>query len=216
MYKKKIVILAKSAKNANFCVAGLANTGEWIRPVSNISELEDAVPRDAITFNDDTELQILDVVEVHFLKTPVDNPIQPENLYYDDGFFWKKVGHIKISDVIKWRGFDNREKIFYNFDRDVDADFVLKQSKRESLLLLPVEDLTVRVEGQSYKKFFAHFVYNGRKYQRLSVGDISVRENFMNHTAGEYFYKENATVLFSLTNPFIHTNKCYKMLAQVF
>ena len=216
MYTKKIVILAKSAKRSNFCVAGLANTGEWIRPISNIPTLEDAVPRDVITFNDDTELQILDVVEVPLLELPVNNQIQPENFYYDERYSWKKVGHIKISDVIKWRGFDHRQEIFYNFDRDVDTDFILKQSKRESLLLLPVKNLIIRIEEWDYKKFYAHFDYNGRRYRRFSVGDIAVRENFKNYAEGEYLYKKDSIVIFSLTNPYIHTNKCYKMLAQIF
>lgn len=216
MYTKRIVILAKSAKHSNFCVAGLANTGEWIRPVSNIPALEDAVPRSVITFRDNTELQILDVVEVPLVESPVNNPIQPENFYYDEYHNWEKVGHITLDKVINWRGFDRRQEIFYNFDRDVDSDFVLKQPKRESLLLLPVKNLVIRIEEWDYKKFYAHFDYNGRNYQRFSVGDITVRETFRNYAAGEYLYKKDAIVLFSLTNPYIHTNKCYKMLAQVF
>jgi len=216
MYTKKIVILAKSAKNNNFCVAGLANTGEWIRPISNNSEIEDAVPSDAIIFSDNTELKIFDVVEIHFKKNPVNNPIQPENFYYDERFFWKKINQISLEKIINWRGFDDREKIFYNYDREVDKNFVLKQKNRESLLLLPIKNLIICIEERGYKKFYANFNYNGREYRRFSVGDIAVRENFRNYADGEYFYKKDAVVLFSLTNPYIHTNKCYKMLAQVF
>ena len=112
MFKKKIVILAKSAKNNNFCIAGLANTGEWIRPISNNPEIEDAVPREAIIFPDNTELQILDVVEIYFMEKSAGNFIQPENFYYDERIFWKKVNHISLEKIIKWRGFDNREKFF--------------------------------------------------------------------------------------------------------
>lgn len=216
MYTKEIVILAKSAKRSNFCVAGLASTGEWIRPVSNLPLLEDAIPRSAITFHNNTELQILDVVEVPLIELPVNNQIQPENFYYDEHYSWKKVNHMTLDYVIKWRGFDYRQEIFYNFDRDVDMDFILKQSKRESLLLLPIKNLIIRIEEWDYKKFYAHFNYNGREYRRFSVGDIAVRENFRNYDEGEYFYKKDAIVLFSLTNPYIHTNKCYKMIAQVF
>lgn len=85
---KRIVILAKSAKNNNFCVAGLANTGEWIRPISTDKNIKDAVPAEAITFPNNTELQILDVVEVPLLKSiSSNNFVQPENVYYDDKFF---------------------------------------------------------------------------------------------------------------------------------
>lgn len=217
MYTKKIVILAKSAKNNNFCVAGLANTGEWIRPISNNSEIEDAVPSDAIIFSDNTELKIFDVVEIHFKKNPVNNPIQPENFYYDERFFWKKINQISLEKIINWRGFDDREKIFYNYDREVDKNFVLKQKNRESLLLLPIKNLIIKVENNfGRKKFYADFEYKNRKYYRFGVGDISVRNYFEKKIFGEYFYKKDAIVVFSLTNPYIHTNKCYKMLAQVF
>ena len=217
MQMKRIVILAKSAKNNNFCVAGLANTGEWIRPISTDKDIEDAVPADAITFPDNSELQILDVVEVPILKNKsANNFIQPENIYYDNKFFWKKVSHITLDKIIKWRGFDHRDKIFYNYERYVEANFIYKLKKRESLLLLPVENLIVEVAfKKDRKQFFANFKYNGIDYKKFSVGDIIVRKNFENHDEGKYFFKDKAIVTFSLTNPY-KDDRCYKMLAQIF
>ena len=44
---RKLVILAESAKYNNFCVAGIdIDTGEWIRPISEATELEEAVSLD--------------------------------------------------------------------------------------------------------------------------------------------------------------------------
>lgn len=217
MEMKRIVILAKSAKNNNFCIAGLANTGEWIRPISKEKSVENAVPRDAIIFPDKSELQILDVAEVPIIENePVQNFVQPENFFYDPKFFWKKVGHITLDKIINWRGFDHRPKIFFNYERSVTPEFIRQQPKRESLLLLPVKNLVIRVEiSKDHKKFFADFNYNGKNYQRFSIGDISVRDRFKNHDAGEYFFKNRATVLFSLTNPY-KDGRCYKMLAQIF
>ena len=92
----------------------------------------------------------------------------------------------------------------------------MKQSKRESLLLLPIKNLIIKIENlNDYKKFYANFDYNGKNYQKFSVGDILVREKLKNHGAGEYFFRENANVIFSLTNPYLD-NKYYKMLAQIF
>ena len=216
MYIKHIAILAKSAKNLNFCVAGLSRDGEWIRPISQDVETNEAVTHEAMVYPDETEPKIFDVVEIKFLKTPVNNSIQPENIFYDEQFFWQKESVTTLEKIINRRGFDHREKIFYNYDRNVEADFVLKQSKRESLLLLPVTDLKIQVKkAEDHKKFYANFDYNGRKYFKFSVGDIDVRENFKNHGEGEYFFRQNAVVLFSLTNPY-KDNRCYKIVAQVF
>lgn len=216
MYIKHIAILAKSAKNLNFCVAGLSRTSEWIRPISQNTEINDAVTNEAMVYPDETSPKIFDVVEIKFLKKPVNNPIQPENIFYDKEFFWQRESVTTLEKIIKWRGFDHREKIFYNYDRNVEANFVLKQSNRESLLLLPVTDLKIKIAlAEDHKKFYANFNYNGRKYFKFSVGDIDVRENFQNHGEGEYFFRQNAVVLFSLTNPY-KDNRCYKIIAQVF
>ena len=216
MYIKHIAILAKSAKNLNFCVAGISRTGEWVRPISQNAETAEAVSHDAMVYPSEIEPNILDVVEIKFLKTPVNNPFQPENIFYDEEFFWQKVNSTTLEKIIKWRGFDHREKIFYNYDRRVDAGFVQRQDKRESLLLLPVKNLFIKiVQSNTHKKFYANFIYNGRKYFKFSVGDIAVRNNFENHGEGEYFFRESAVVLFSLTNPY-KDNRCYKIVAQVF
>lgn len=217
MKTKRIVILAKSAKNNNFCVAGLANTGEWIRPISTDKNIQDAVSAEAITFPNNTELQILDVVEVPLLKNiSSNNFVQPENVYYDDKFFWKRVDHITLNKIIKWRGYDHRDKIFYSYDRAVEENFIRRQKNRESLLLLPITNLFIEVATKKdSRQFFAHFNYNGRDYTKFSVGDIEVRKNFENHSNGEYFFKDKSDVVFSLTNPY-KDNFCYKMLAQIF
>ena len=70
-----------------------------------------------------------------------------------------------------------------------------------------------------YPKFYAHFTYKGKKYYRFSIGDINARKIFWNYAAGEYYYKDNAVVILSLTNPYSFggkPSKCYKMLAQIF
>lgn len=216
MLIKHIVILAKSAKNENFCVAGLSKTGEWVRPISNDKKISEAVTHEGMIYPDESEPQIFDVVEIKFSVAPVNNPIQPENIFFDEMFFWQKEGIMTLEEIINWHGFDHRKKIFYNYDRTVDAEFVKKFSNRESLLLLPVKNIFITVEKKENRnRFYANFIYNGRKYFRFSVGDIAVRNKFKNYGEGEYFLKENAVVLFSLTNPY-KNNFCYKIVAQIF
>ena len=82
--KKILVILAKSAKYGNYCVAGIElSTNKWIRPISHDENIEDAVPAADLIYSDNTEAQILDVVEIDFEDTPAENAIQPENYFFE-------------------------------------------------------------------------------------------------------------------------------------
>lgn len=216
MFTKKIAVLAKSAKNGSFCVAGLSNKGEWIRPISKNPEIKNAVPVEDTIFSDGTNLKILDVVEIQFLKSQ-DNFIQPENFYYDDKIVWKKVGNVTLEKIINWHGFDDREKIFYNFDRFVEPKTIQRQKIKESLLILQIKNLSIKIElAEERKKFFADFEYNDTNYKNFSVGDIKIRTIFEDYDVGEYFFRKDAVAVISLTDIFEHTNKCYKMIAQIF
>ena len=218
MFIKNLIILAESAKFNNFCVAGVdADTGEWIRPISEKPELEDAVPIDDLKYPDGSRIELLDVVEIKFSDRAAKNPIQPENFFYNQKYFWQKIGRVTLQEVIDERGFDFRDEIFYNNSRSIMGVDVIKFDVRESLLLLPVENLFISIEdGEDHKKFFADFNYRGKNFLRFSVGDIAVRNKFAENRPGKYFFRENATVVFSLTNPYRKNAECYKMLAQIF
>lgn len=217
MFIRKLIILAASSKRNNYCVAGVdAETGEWIRPISDNPDLEEAVPLDDMKYPDGERMELLDIVEIKFSDRAASNPIQPENFFYNVKYFWQKVGRVTLQEVIDGRGFDQREKIFYNNERSILGADVVKFGERESLLLLPVENLFIAIEETDHKKFFADFDYRGRKFYRFSVGDIAVREKFADSRAGKYFFKDKAAVVFSLTNPYYKNAVCYKMLAQIF
>ena len=218
MIIRKLVILAESAKYNNFCVAGVdMETGKWIRPISQKAEPEEAVPLDDLKYPDGSRVELLDVAEIKFSDRAVNNPIQPENFFYNEKYFWQKVGRATLQEVIDKRGFDMRDKIFFNDERSIFGADVEKISARESLLLLPMENLFIEVEeDKEHKKFFADFEYRGKKIFRFSVGDIAVRKKFEANDAGKYFFKASARVVFSLTNPFQANYQCYKMLAQIF
>lgn len=215
---RHLIILAESAKYGNYCVAGVdVETGAWIRPISEKPELEDAVPIDDLKYPDDSRVELLDVVEIKFSDRAANNPIQPENFFYNEKYFWQKVGRVTLQEVIDLRGFDRRDKIFYNDYRSILGANVVNIAERESLLLLPVENLFISVEeAKDHKKFFADFNYRDKKFSRFSVGDIAIRNKFADNGAGKYFFKDSATVVFSLTNPYYKNAECYKMLAQIF
>ena len=214
--KKLIVILAKSAKYGDYCVAGIElATNKWIRPISHNEETEDAVPAAALTYADKTEVQLLDIVQIDFEDTRVENEIQPEN-YFFSGAQWKKFGRWTLADFEKNCGFDNTDLIFYDTSRRIEPEALNFVTRRKSLLILPIENISVKTNLLDEQiKFRADFNYNGVRYKDFSVGDIALREKFINQPCGEFFIAKKAVATFSLTNPY-KDNRCYKMLANLY
>ena len=55
--------MAKSNKHSNYCIAGIdINNREWVRPVSSLTHIERAVPREDATYENGEEVQVLDIV----------------------------------------------------------------------------------------------------------------------------------------------------------
>jgi hypothetical protein len=214
--KKILVILAKSAKYGNYCVAGIElSTNKWIRPISHDKKINDAVTATELTYADKTEAQILDVVEIDFEDTPVENKIQPENFFFKDTV-WKKLAHWNLNDFEKFCGYDKTDFIFGDDSRRLELSTIATLEKNKSLMILPIENLSVSIEyRQNEKKFYSNFIYCGTNYNRFSVGDISLRKKFFNKSAGTFFVAEKAVATFSLTNPY-KDDRCYKMLANLF
>ena len=214
--KKIIVILAKSAKYGNYCVAGIElSTNKWIRPISHDEKISDAVTAAELTYVDKTEIQIFDVVEIDFEDTPVENEIQPENFFFKDKK-WQKLGRWNLADFENFCGYDKTDFIFYDTSRRLEISTLDKFEKNKSLLILPVENILVGKEFRNDEiKFYANFSYGGINYKNFSVGDISLRQKFSEEPCGEFFVTEKAAATFSLTNPY-KDNRCYKMLANLF
>ncbi len=214
----KMVVLAKSHKKDNYCIAGIdLDSRNWKRPISCNTQIEDAVPKNDAFYEDGSKVKIFDVVELETLSTLPNNDIQPENVYYNEARRWKKIGQMTLRQVIDLHDFDDRSIIFYNRGRKVSQDEIRSSAHKESLLLLPIENLKIAVEiYDNYPKFYSHFDYKGVQYKRISVGDPNIRKEFKNLKAGLYTFKESAISVLSLTNPFDGDAMCYKMLAHVF
>ena len=93
MYKK-IVLLAKSKKHQNYCVAGKdVDTGEWVRLISEEEEIHNAVRPENLIYSDETEAQILDVLRAKVKEVDEENinPNQPENYILDKNYYLTKI-----------------------------------------------------------------------------------------------------------------------------
>lgn len=214
MYKE-IVILAKSIKKGGYCIAGIdTTTGEWIRPISENILNEGAVPLSDITYADNTQVEILDIVKIKLIShRPTVS--QPENYIYDSNEIWEKTGITSLEDVIEFRGYDNPSKIFYNTYKSVtESEFIGQVS---SLLLVNVEDSCINVKSFPERKLIQfNFKYKGEDYRYIKIGDERIKNLYENKTDGYYNEREELPVVFSLTDKYNRDNKHYKMAAQLF
>lgn len=97
---ERMVVLAKSIKNGNYCLAGKAlddegYVGPWVRPVS--SGIGGGIPLTQTFCADGEPAEVLDVVSVQW------GAVQPERHQRENRRFgtapWERCGHLSWSDL---------------------------------------------------------------------------------------------------------------------
>lgn len=213
MIQKEIIVLAKSSKHSEYCIAGIdTTTGEWVRPVSDNISSEGAVPLEQITYQDGSELQVLDIVSIQFIK-PVPTKSQPENYLYDPDHCWVKTGHATIEEVIQKRGYDDVEEIFYNTDKVVSEEEI---DYSPSLLLLRVENPKIYIKTFESQKIDLNFKYRNTWYNFFRISDIQIKQQYTDKEDGKYSCGISRIVVLSLTGKYEGSGKYYKMVAHIF
>lgn len=212
---KEIIILARSSKHNQYCIAGVdVKTGEWIRPISANKALEGSVPLEYITYQDGTQVQLLDVVKINLISH---NPTksQPENYLYDSSSICIKTNCININEFISIRGYDDCENIFYNTYKEVEEE---ELCGKHSLLFVKVNNPTIFIKtfSDGNRKLQFNFEYKGIKYKYFKISDENIKNKYINKQDGHYNLGLNLSVVFSLTDKYSKTGKYYKMAAQLF
>lgn len=195
---KEFVILVKSVKNRQNCVAGLELenigddvllTNEWIRPVSRQGD-NGAVRDSEIAYADDRQPRFLDVIQIE-VEGPEGKPNQPENWVIADKQ-WIKLGRLPktaISAALAthpddlWLG-TNRKT-----DRIRVEDYHLFDYQSSIHLIQPerlqVQIYTERVHYQRFPKQRrrAIFSYNGVEYN-LPITDRDMDRKYFHDFPG--------------------------------
>jgi len=213
---RDIVILAISEKNNNYCVAGVdINTGKWARPYSDFKDIDGAVPEEHLIYANGHHVEIFDVVRIHE-EQPCNNPIQPENFFYDNFGKWRYIDRLTLHKAILLHDFDYRDEIFFSRERRLTKEEIEKVNTRESLLMLYITNLEVVVKKSlrdGHQQFKLNFDCEGSHYSEFAIGDIKVRQLYENKSVGKYKFCDKAIVVFSLTDKF-RDGRYYKMAAQ--
>ena len=168
--RKKVAILTKSYKNKGYCVAGIdAETGEWIRLVSDDEESHGSLFREHMSYEDGGECQVLDIVSVPVLG-PDPGQYQPENVMIDTEGWWKKKGTISLDEVLELHPLEEHDCLLgnkYHYITDAKIGTV-----GHSLILVKVSMLVItRPEDRGPR---ASFRYRFDTYENMAVTDPDI------------------------------------------
>jgi len=167
--KKTIIILTKSRKCGNYCVAGIdCTTSEWVR-LNNHRNKGGSVSDADLRTADGNVCGILDVVEVECLDNQQVPNSQPENVYMNPNVWVKKISHISWDDVVR-RNIENRsDDEVLNGTTEIGygscpAEYINGQQNLRSLQFLHVKDLTLSTFQRYRMETRAKFSYKGNEY----------------------------------------------------
>jgi hypothetical protein len=189
--KKDIVILAKSVKRGQYCIAGREiirrnselHIGDWVRPISNHDE--GAVSSSEARLLDGNLPEYLDIVEIDVVEN-VKDPTQPENWMISTET-WKKKGAVTKKNqfynvfteepAVLW------ESSFGKNDRITTDDFLL-YNHDFSICMIKPEKFVMRIyteynqyQGYNQKKRRGKIWYNGIEYD-LAITDPEIDEKY--------------------------------------
>ena len=115
MGKMTIIILTKSSKYSNYCVAGIEYpSGKWVRLVTEDLESHGAIKKGDLVDERGREFEILDILRVPVLRATNDNIVQPENVLIDKSKSVYSMGKTTIEQVLTVHAAEKKDYILGN------------------------------------------------------------------------------------------------------
>lgn len=188
--KKEIVLLAKSVKNGQNCIAGREilrigsklQLGPWIRPVSNHDS--GAVSQSETLLEGGGMPGFLDIIEID-VKTNEKNSTQSENWLIEKRR-WKKTGRIAIGAVFSYF-VENPHNLWIGTSNPTDrigTNNYIASGYNSSLCIIKPDSFEMEIfsifnefEGREQKKRRGKFQYNGVNYD-LAITDPEIHRKY--------------------------------------
>ncbi|WP_017209974.1 dual OB domain-containing protein [Clostridium beijerinckii] len=214
---KKIVLLTKSRKHMGYCTSGIdIENGNWIRIVSDgIGCLTDEIPHSQLTYENDVEADVFDVIEVECIQYKP-NYFQPENYVNNKNVKWKKIGQTSIEDIIKIHPFENKDYVYYDTGYSISNSFIsqLEDKDKYSLMLIEVINpvIVVKTWGVGDRSVTLNFNYNGEEYRYFRMTD-GFDLQYSSYCDGNYTILGRVALIISLGE--VYESKHYKLIAKV-
>ena len=187
--KKEIVILSKSVKYGQYCIAGREiirgesglTLGNWIRPISNSED--EALSYTAIKYPDRNIPEILDIAEI-VLSTSKGSSTQPENFLIQN-IPWSKTGHISNKSLPHF--VEDIDGIWVDPNAQTDrisSESYISKGYNSSLCIIKPENFQMKIftnfddfAGREKKRRRAIFEYDGLSYD-LAITDPDIDRKY--------------------------------------
>lgn len=204
MFTIEIVILTKSSKNGDFCVAGIdLETRDWVRLVSENEKNDGAITERQMRDINKHPIEPLDVVRV-VVKEHAPLGCQSENYIISSTHTWKKVGKLQFSQILSICSVVRTKYIFGSRYKSLSEAEISNLTR--SLMLVEVTNL--HVYRNELGKCKCDFEYSGCTYSEMSMTD----PDYYEYDSCEF---EKAHIVVSLP----HTDfngRYYKFVAKIF
>lgn len=204
----RMVVLTKSSKYGNNCVAGInLSNGDWVRLVTEDEASHGAVSDNDLICEDGRSVEVLDVIDAPILGM-CNDCVQPENVLLDLDTYIKIRGRMTLDEVLKIHPLERKRNILGN-----DYGYITEARVNTvgySLIIVEVFDLVItQEENPSGKpKTKAKFTYQGTEYKNMSVTD----HEYYSIQSGTEF--EKAILVISIGTPY--NGRYYKFVSAIF
>lgn len=218
MLMVSIICLANSWKRGDRCIAGIdPNTGEWIRPVS---QLEDGRIPTALSIIDGEEITPLDIIDVPLAETGSDFGFAKENRLVLSGK-WQRIGRATPAQLMKYCG--KSPAILHNHKKYVSVADIQRSPRQcwNTLQLVYATDFALnsapRREG-GWKWYGTLITQYGQQLNDAAITDPVLVERLKQELT--FYPKSPCFVTVSLSMPYSPSDgegksRCWKLIAAV-
>lgn len=203
-----MVVLTKSSKYGNHCVAGIdLSNGNWVRLVTEDEASHGAVSDKNLISKNGRSVEVLDVINAP-IRGKCNDCLQPENVLLDLNTNIEITGKMTLEEVLKIHPLERKKYILGNHYGYITEERV--NTVGYSLTIVEAFDLVISKEENSSgkSKTKARFIYQGTEYENMSVTD----HKFYSAQSGTKF--ERAVLVVSIGTPY--NNRYYKFVAAIF
>ena len=213
----ELLVLTKSRKYDNYCVAGLnLENGHWVRLTSYDKRIFHAIDKRRFCYSNGIPVDVLDIVNVKTtdIFPGEDGIVQVENVRID-AYDFTKVGVAELANLKKLC--EHYEYIFFNTDGVISVEEIEngEYENLHSLELVKVDRMRLKIRDHLKRTLSAQVTYRGNTHYWMAITDDAFSNKYFDRLAqGENIELESICIVVSLGEPY--RGNYYKLISAVY